>query len=484
MTLNNNIVLEYPTPACSSNVQPFIEKMVAAGLDERVINGFAHYYAQLEAGATGFISGDEARPVETLPTYHSLGHRYHAEGIAHLDKLVVLKLNGGLGTGMGMKGPKSLVTVRDGQSFLDITVGQIDYLRRKHDVRVPLVLMNSFNTAHATDEALKKHPQFAQDVRSGFVQNRFPKIWKSDLSVAEWPAAPNLEWNPPGHGDLYAAIVAGGILEELLEHGYEYMFVSNIDNLGATFDPKILGYFAAEEIPFLMEVAERTPADSKGGHLAQRADGQLILRESAQCPPDETEAFQDISIYSHFNTNNLWIHLPTLERVSHNRNGVLGLSLIRNQKPIDPTRPDTPPVYQLETAMGSAIEVFEGARALQVPRNRFLPVKRNDDLLVLMSDAYTQADDFTLRLASSRSQAPLVAMDCDYFRLIDDMDVRFPYGAPSMVACDSLRIVGDVRFGRDVTLSGDVVIENPSATPMQIADGSEISGLVSKGERK
>src|SRR5690606_26731533 len=143
-----------------------------------------------------------------------------------------------------------------------------------------------------------------------------------------------------------------------------------------------------KQLPFLMEVADRTRADSKGGHLARRPDGQLILREIAQCPPDELEKFQDIDRYGYFNTNNLWLHLPTLRKILDERKGVLGLPLIRNEKPVDPTNLKSYRVYQLETAMGSAIAVFPGAQAVCVPRTRFLPIKKNNDLLVLWSDAY------------------------------------------------------------------------------------------------
>ena len=476
MALTTMPTINYSGVESLSRIAQFTEKMLTAGLDRRVAEGFAYYYAQLEAGATGYIAGDSAQPVSDLPTYSRLTDRHAVRGIACLDRLVVLKLNGGLGTSMGMKAPKSLVEVKQGLSFLDITVGQIRRLRQNYGVRAPLVLMNSFRTEAATHQALASLDDFGQDVPSGFTQNMFPKVWKSDLSPVDWPADRAHEWNPPGHGDLYAAIVTSGMLEKLLSAGYEYAFVSNIDNLGAIFDPAILGYLASEEIPFLMEVADRTHADRKGGHLAQRADGRLILRESAQCPPEEAETFQDISLYRYFNTNNLWIHLPTLARISRERSGVLGLSLIRNEKPVDPTQPDSPRAYQLETAMGSAIEVFDGAQALAAPRSRFLPVKRNTDLLALMSDAYVMSDEHTIALSPSRHSEPLITLDPRFYHLIDDLKLRFPHGAPSLIGCSSLSITGDVRFGRDVVLRGDVVIENRGDEPLQIADGSALCG--------
>jgi UTP--glucose-1-phosphate uridylyltransferase len=226
-----------------------------------------------------------------------------------------------------------------------------------------------------------------------------------------------------------------------------------------------------------MEVADRTPADRKGGHLAQRPDGQLILRESAQCPPDEEAEFQDIQRYRYFNTNNLWINLRSLAQQLDEHQGVMPLPLIRNEKPVDPSDPKTPRVYQLETAMGAAIAVFAGAQALRVPRSRFAPVKKNSDLLVIMSDAYALGEDFRLRLVDERrEQPPVVALDDRYYQLYNDMRQRFPHGAPSLRACDELRVKGDVRFGKDVRVVGKVAITNESDQQVAVEDGAVLNG--------
>ena len=154
------------------------------------------------------------------------------------------------------------------------------------------------------------------------MQHKFPKILRDGLAPASWPDNPQLEWNPPGHGDIYTALVTSGALKGFLERGIRYAFVSNSDNLGATLDEGLLGHFAAEEYPFMMEVAERTPSDQKGGHLARRRqDGRLVLREIAQCPPEETDAFTDIHRYRYFNTNSIWINLQHLQRLA-DRGGI------------------------------------------------------------------------------------------------------------------------------------------------------------------
>ena len=456
---------------------PFAEAMRAAESPQVFIDTFQFYYKQLVAGATGYIDHSVAGPVKAVPDYADLGGAEIAAGRAALDRTIVLKLNGGLGTSMGMDGPKSLLVVKEGRTFLDIIVQQVSHLRQTTGARLPLVLMNSFTTRTATLDALACYPDFVQDVPLDFVQHKEPKIWKETLQPATWPADPEKAWCPPGHGDIYTALVTSGMLEQMLAAGYETVFVSNADNLGAALDLSILGHFAANRIPFLMEVAARTAADRKGGHLAQQPDGQLILRESAQCPPEESEEFQDIRRYQYFNTNNLWLHLPALAQLLADNDGIVPLPLIRNEKPIDPTDPASPRVYQMETAMGAAIGVFAGAQALGVPRRRFLPVKKNSDLLVIMSDAYALDEDFTLRLVDERAGAPpVVLLDDRFYMLQSQMEERFPHGAPSLAACHALRVLGDVRFGRNVRVEGAVEIVHEEATPRVIDDNTVLRG--------
>jgi UTP--glucose-1-phosphate uridylyltransferase len=456
---------------------PFVEKMQAAGLSQTFIDNFQYYYTQLVEGATGYIGRAEAQPVHDLPTYATLDAACEQAGVNALAHTVVLKLNGGLGTSMGMDGPKSLLPVKEGLTFLDIIVRQNLHLRATTGARVPLLLMNSFATHAASLAALAAHADFSQDIPVDFLQHMEPKVWKDSLLPAAWPQDPEKEWCPPGHGDIYTALVTSGMLQQLLDAGYEYAFVSNADNLGASLDLRILGHFAANRIPFLMEVAERTAADRKGGHLAQRPDGQLVLRESAQCPPVEMDEFQDIGRYQYFNTNNLWLHLPSLARLLAENQGIVPLPLIRNEKPIDPTDPTSPRVYQLETAMGAAIGLFADAQALCVPRSRFLPVKKNSDLLVIMSDAYELTSDFALRLGDERHGAPpMVELDDRFYTLLSQVEERFPHGAPSLAACDELRVTGDVRFGRDVRVEGKVTIVHEDAPPLVIADHVVLTG--------
>ena len=261
------------------------------------------------------------------------------------------------------------------------------------------------------------------------------------------------------------------MLEELLEQGFEYAFVANSDNLGAVLEPRILAWLRAEQIPFLMEVTDRTEADRKGGHLAKRReDGRLVLRETAQTPEEDLEALQDITRHRYVNTNNLWVDLRALDAAMRERDGVLGLPMIRNEKTVDPSEPSSPAVYQIETAMGAAIEVFEGARALRVPRTRFAPVKTTDDLLALRSDAYELTDDARVVLAGERDSAPYVALDSEYYKLLKDFEERFAAGPPSLVECNRFEVEGDVHFGAGVVARGDVIVRGPR----EIEDGAEL----------
>jgi len=351
-----------------------------------------------------------------------------------LDHVAIVKLNGGLGTTMGLDGPKSLIEVKPGVTFLEVIALQARAAGR------PLVLMSSFATQEATRTALPG----VED----FVQGRFPRLNAADLSVRADAA-------PPGHGELYAALLSSGMRARLLARGATHVFASNSDNLGATPDPRIPAWVSSEGIPFLMEVVAGTERDRKGGHIARR-DGRLVLRETAQVPPAEAESFSDFRRWRLYNANNLWIDLRPLTEPPD-------LPLILNRKTIAGED-----VVQLETAMGAALGVIDGARVLRVPRSRFAPVKTTDDLLVVRSDAYVLHDDGRMEPRA----APFVALDRRFYGHLRDFDERFPSGPPSLVRARRLEVSGDVRFGRDVAVVGSVRLEGPA----EIADGTVLDG--------
>ncbi len=450
----------------SDHFRPFETRMQAEGLPDIAIRTFRHYYRQLIAGESGLIPESRLRPVPELPNAETLGLDLEARGSEVLNQTIVIKLNGGLGTGMGLEQAKSLLSIKNDLTFLDVIAGQ------SARSGVPLVLMNSFATQADSLAALAAHDALpGSPVGPDFLQHKVPKIDRETLGPASWPPAPHLSWCPPGHGDLFTALVSSGVLERLRAAGRRYAFVSNADNLGAVLDPIILGYFAANAFPFLMEVADRTEADKKGGHLAIRPDGQLTLRELAQCPLEDHAAFQAIDRYRYFNTNNLWIDLDALSDVLAAQDGILRLPLIRNLKTVDPRDPTSPEVYQLETAMGSAIAIFSGAEALRVPRARFAPVKTTGDLLAVRSDAYELTDDGRIVPAPLARQVPVVSLDSKHYKLVDGLDSRFPGGPPSMFDCHHLEIVGDIRFDPGVTLRGTIRLENKTDQQIQLPAG-------------
>src|SRR3954467_11574484 len=303
-----------------SGLQASIDKMRRDDVGDAAVQAFADAYERLREGETGVLAESEIAPVDEVPDADELPGGDDTAGGA-IDRAAVIKLNGGLGTSMGMTGPKSLLEVKDGLSFLDITVRQVLEERRRSGARLPLVLMHSFATREKSLEALERYPDLKADVPLDFVQGKVPKLRADDLRPVEWPDDPDLEWAPPGHGDLYTSLVSSGMLEELLEHGYEYAFVANIDNLGAALEPRILAWFAREGLPFLMETAERTEADRKGGHVARRRDGGLVLRETAQTRDEDLDAFQDVSRHRFFNANTIWLNLRTVADVMQERDG-------------------------------------------------------------------------------------------------------------------------------------------------------------------
>jgi UTP--glucose-1-phosphate uridylyltransferase len=446
------------------------EKMAAAGQHEEAIRSFRSAYERLVGGESAMLPTGELEPAGDVPALEQLDD---ADAGAALERFALIKLNGGLATTMGLQRPKSLLEAREGRSFLDIIIGQTLALRRRHRVPLPLLLMDSEATREETLAALAAHSELAeQGLDPDFMQSMIPKLDAEALAPVSWPDAPALEWCPPGHGDVYGALRRSGMLGALLGRGIEYAMISNSDNLGATLDPRIAAYVAGERVPFLMEVVQGTEADRKGGHIARRrADGQLVLRETAQTPPEDEESFRDYRHWRYYNTNNLWVDLRVLAETLESRAGVLELPLIINRKTVDPRDSSSPAVLQLESAMGAAIGSFPGASLLCVPRTRFVPVKTTDDLLVLRSDVYALSTEMLVEPAPERAgKLPFVALDSRYYKLLDAFEQRFPGGPPSLRQAERLVVKGDVTFDAGVIVRGAVELE--ADEPMRIDSGT------------
>jgi UTP--glucose-1-phosphate uridylyltransferase len=381
-----------------------------------------------------------------------------------LNKLAVLKLNGGLGTTMGCVGPKSAIEVRDGLTFLDLTVRQIEWLNSSNDVDVPFILMNSFNTDEDTMRIIQKYSGHNIDIRT-FNQSRHPRIVKeSNLPMPRNFEDEGGKWYPPGHGDMYEALFNSGILDELIAAGKEYLFMSNVDNLGATVDLNILNYMAENGVEFIMEVTDKTRADIKGGTLIDY-DGQIRLLEIAQVPAEHVDDFKSIKKFKIFNTNNLWMNLKSIKRFIES--GESDLEIIINQKTADTGEK----VIQLETAVGAGIKHFKKAIGINVPRSRFLPVKGTSDLFLITSDLYTVSHG-ELVMSPKRvfGGVPIVKLG-DNFKKVQQFLGRFN-SPPRILELDHLTVTGDVTFGADVQLRGTVIIVANQGQRIDIPPGA------------
>ncbi|XP_057315409.1 UTP--glucose-1-phosphate uridylyltransferase-like isoform X1 [Hydractinia symbiolongicarpus] len=395
-----------------------------------------------------------------------------------LNKLVVLKLNGGLGTTMGCTGPKSVITVRNDLTFLDMQVQQIESLNNKYGCSIPLVLMNSFNTHEDTQKVLRKYIHVNVKLYC-FQQSQYPRLYKESLhTVAKTINMDDHEsWYPPGHGDMYQSFYNSGLLSQFIEEGKEYVFSSNIDNLGATVDLSILNFLVNqkedEKCEFVMEVTDKTRADVKGGTLIRYKD-TLRLLEIAQVPKQHVQSFKSVSKFRIFNTNNLWVKLDAIKRAVENND--LHMEIINNQKQLD----NGEKIIQLETAIGAAIKSFNKSIGVNVPRSRFLPVKTCSDLFLIMSNLYT-IDNGTLMMNQSRqfSTTPLIQLG-HFFKKVKEYLHRF-VNIPDILELDHLTVAGDVTFGRNITLKGTVIIVANHGDRIDIPSGAILENKIVSG---
>ena len=412
-------------------------KMRKHGMTDMAIAQFRRLYeVWRNEEASSWIREDEVEPLVSVPSFHDVYETInHDKAVDAFAKTAFLKLNGGLGTSMGLDCAKSLLPVR----------------RHKDTMKV-----------------LQTNKKFHQeDIPMEIIQHQEPKISAETGMPVSFPANPELEWCPPGHGDLFSTIWESGLLDALEAQGFKYLFISNSDNLGARPSRTLAQHFENTGAPFMIEVAKRTPADRKGGHIVRdKATGRLMLREMSQVHPDDKDDAQNIDKHPYFNTNSIWVRIDALKAKLASYDGVLPLPVIRNKKTVDPTDPTSEPVIQLETAMGAAVSLFDGATCVCVDRMRFLPVKTTDDLFIMRSDRFHLTDQYEME--DGNYIFPDVHLDARYYKNIHDFDARFPYGVPSLAAAKSVDIDGDWTFGRDVMLFSDARLEDqgePSYVP-------------------
>ncbi|KAJ3896806.1 UTP-glucose-1-phosphate uridylyltransferase [Lentinula edodes] len=377
---------------------------------------FSRYHSGKEQGTKLDWTEISPPPAGQLVTYDSLSRQ---ADLTSLNKLAVLKVNGGLGTSMGIKGAKSALET------------QADTIR-----------------------VIKKYVNDSVRVLT-FNQSRYPRILRD--TVLPCPRTAEDEghtWYPPGHGDLFMSLRRSGVLEQLLSEGKEYLFVSNSDNLGGVVDTAILQHFIESDLEFLME----------GGTLVNY-DGTLRLLELGQVPFEHIEDFKSVFNFKIFNTNNLWINLKALKRILDNEG--LDLDIIEKTRNLDNGKV----VIQLETAAGSAIQHFKKAQGIVVPRRRFLPVKNCADLLLVRSDIYRIDNGHLIPNDYRLFQTTPTIKLSDNFQSIDEFQSRFKT-IPSISELDHLTVTGDVHFGRACDLRGTVIVAATEGQRIDIPDGS------------
>lgn len=507
------------------------KKMLQAHVRASCQKSFLESLRIVEEGSTLVIPEDSILPVKNLLKLSQL-EKPGKDAYTLLHRVVMLKLNGGLGTGMGLNCPKSLIEVKNRKTFLDFIVNHFQWISKSCESTrqmesislsslsaedtIPtcnssvafsettavaaspperystrFMLMNSFKTSVATKDYLRKYyphlfSSASQLEKMELMQNQVPKVLQSNFFPVEWPSNPLLEWVPPGHGDIFTTLYDSGTLDALLLEGFEYLFISNSDNLGGTVDVRILQWIASNKIPFVMEVCQRMEGDQKGGHIARCKENPslYVLREFSQCPEDERKYFQDLERHPFFNTNNVWIHLPALKEKLVEKNGVFCLPVLQNRKTVDPADRSSPRVFQLETALGSAISLFPGGTAIVVPRDHFAPVKHCSDLLVIRSDAYVVTPSYKLVLDEACQGVPPVVVLDDYYRVLTHLEELVAHGVPSLRECRHLSIKGKVQFGGgSIVLKGNVIIENARGldTCLIIPDGTVINNTAYTG---
>ncbi|EGZ16270.1 hypothetical protein PHYSODRAFT_510163 [Phytophthora sojae] len=406
--------------------------------------------------------------VESCPNDMNLRHEL-------LDKLVILKLNGGLGTTLGCEGPKSAIEVRQDLSFLDLTVRQVEYLNSVYGVDVPLVLMNSFNTHEETVRIIRKYRMHNLSIHT-FNQSCYPFIVKETmlpLPNTKYDRSTREKWFPPGHGDVYNALFESGLLENLINQGKEYIFISNVDNLGATVNLDMLYHMINEDSEFVMEVTEKTRADVQGGTLVSYKDKPHLL-EASQVPPEHMDDFRAINKFETFNTNNLWVNLRAIQRlVAQDLIDIEPLVTFRTVK--------NHKVVQLETAAGEAIHLFKNFIGLKVPRSRFLPVKSSSDLFLVQSNLYQiKHGSLIMNPARTTPTIPIVKLGLE-FQSAKEYLARFEHGIPNITELDHLTVAGDVKFGSNIILKGTVILVANEGAHIDLPDGTVLENKVVTG---
>ncbi|MCE9600067.1 MAG: UTP--glucose-1-phosphate uridylyltransferase [Spirochaetia bacterium] len=440
-----------------------MKRMLGQSMGPDIIREFMRRVDLVFRGDTGKIPWEEIldmRPDDSV-SLANLPASDPAKTVEQLKQLAVVKLNGGLGTSMGLTRAKSVIPVHGGKNFLGIIREQIDLERSRGDALLPLIFMNSFNTEDDFNADPSMKDLNPDKTPSYFLQNMVPRLADRDM-MPIGDGSKEDHWCPPGHGDVFLSLQTSGLLTRLLDAGRRVAFISNGDNLGATLDDRILNFFLESKLEFAMETTPKSAADLKGGVLFRRRGRHNIsLLETAQVEPEHLKDFEDVKRFGFFSINNLWVHLEVLR--DKLKSG-LSLSLI-----VNPKEWQGQPILQLEAAMGSACESFSSMKVIEVARDRFAPVKNCSDLLVRRSDACKlRPRDLALILDEKRNHKEPVVRLGDEYKKIGDFDRLFPV-YPSLLDAETVTVSGPVLFDAPLRIIGNVKIENRTSNPIAVS---------------
>jgi len=450
------------------------EKMAARNVSAGAIDHFlACRRTIMDRGTTGDqVKWEDVRPftdtdIIQLDSARQEQQEYYARiGEEHLEHVVVVKLNGGRSTSMGGAVPKCFVQAKNSMSFLDIAMKRIMYLNDRFKVEIPLVLMDSFFTNQATEKIVGRTPLLIMN----FIQNEYPRLVAQDFSILDTNTEE--DWCPAGHGDFYISFYESGLLHKLLELGYRWVFISNIDNLCADVSPHLLGLMIDGGHDFMMEVTRKTRADVKGGAPAF-IKGHPGLLEIAQVAPEHEQEFQDIDKFRYFNTNNLWIDIEAIRDKIEAKS--LKIPTILNPKTIMNKE-----IIQIETAMGAAMGAFSKPAAIAVPRSRFFPIKKMKDLLILQSDAFLLDEQYRIVPNNRRPERlPFLPEVVFGNGFMADNELANWFADPatlSLVEAESLAVNGKVFFEKNVVVKGKVEVTQQGEEQLRIAEGTVLEG--------
>lgn len=368
-----------------------------------------------------------------------------------LDKLVVVKFNGALGTNMGFSGPKSAIEVKNNLTPLDLMVDQVESLNSKYGCNVPLLLMDTAETQDHVQKVLEKYSNSKVDIHSlSLSQQTHEKSFEGHSRKDKlYPSS--------DHSVVFLSLMKSGTLDLLLVQGKEYALVVDSDNVAAVADPKIFNHLIQNQIEYCMEVAPVPSIDLRNSLINLRP-GKFQLVDITQNPTKQSGGK-----FKFINTRSMWVNLRAIKRLIDTDE--LKIENFSSSKEVNDDQ-----IISRGTGADSAIQFFDHTIGINVAQSRYLPVNSTSDLLLLQSDLYTADEGILVQNPARDNPAnPSIELGPE-FEKVNDFQSRFK-SIPSIINLDSLKVEGDVWFGAGITLKGKVSIVAKPGMKLEIPDG-------------